>query len=95
MIRITEERDDLITLKANINMSQKEVIEFLNQRGYDVKSWLWKYEDETFTGGVTQNEFWTFTATKDGEEQSEDNLYLKVFEAEARELLREFTINKI
>lgn len=94
MIRITE-RNNLITMEVKINMHQTEVIEFLNQRGYEVKGWLWKYEDETFPGGVTQHEAWTFTATKKGEEQSEENLYLKVFEAEALEVLREFMINKI
>lgn len=87
MIRIIQNSEH-ITMYIKMNFSFTEICDFLAKKGYTVKSWLWRYEDETFLGGISYNESWTFTATKDGEEQSEENLYLTVFENEIKKLLK-------
>ncbi|MCU7615645.1 hypothetical protein NZ698_00425 [Chryseobacterium sp. PBS4-4] len=68
---------------------QQEVFEFLSKQGYEVKSWLWEYEDETFPNGVTLHESWTFTATKEGDDQCEETIYTEVFDKEVKQLLKQ------
>lgn len=89
MIRITEQ-NEIVKMDIKMTIPQMEVFNFLHLRGYEVKAWLWKYKDESFPGGKTCHEKWTFTATRKCEEQSEDNLYLTVFEAEIKKALKEF-----
>ena len=85
MIKITV--NETIKMKIEMVISQQEVFEFLSKQGYEVKSWLWRYEDETFPNGVTLHESWTFTATKERDDQCEDNNYTKVFDKEIKLLL--------
>ncbi|MBN9312910.1 MAG: hypothetical protein J0I53_07645 [Chryseobacterium sp.] len=77
-------------MEIKMHLPYEDIFRFLIGRGYEVMPWLWKYEDETFPGGTTQHESWTFTACKDGEKQSEKTLYLKVFEKEIKDFLKEF-----
>lgn len=72
-----------------MTIPQSEVFELLQKKGYEIKSWLWVYEDETFPNGKNRNESWTFTATKDGEEQGESNIYTEVFDKEVKLLLHQ------
>lgn len=90
MIRTTYEQGEIIGLYIKYHLPFDVVFTFLQNRGYTVKQWLWKYTDETFPGGISYHESWTFTATKENEPQSEKNLFLSVFEKELKELLKEF-----
>lgn len=89
MINLITNGKDIIKMEIKMHLPQGNVIAFLQKRGYEIKGWLWKFEDETFPGGVSLHESWTFTATKPGEEQSEKTLYLSVFESEVKKLLKE------
>ena len=91
MIRLTEKAPDLIAMEIKMHLPYEDIFRFLIVRGYEVMPWLWKYEDETFPGGTTQHESWTFTACKEGEAQSEKTLYLNVFEKEIKEFLKEIS----
>ena len=88
MIRIKEQQG-IITMHARAEMSQGHIIKFLQGQGYEVKGY---YLNLPAQEGLLVSEpaisRWTFTATKDSEPQSEENLYLKVFEKEIKGLLR-------
>lgn len=86
MITITE-NENVIKMKIEMNIPQSQIFEFLQKRGYEIKSWLWQFTDETFPGGITSHEIWTFTATKTGEIQSRENIYTKVFDREIKDVL--------
>lgn len=86
----TNENEKIIKMKIETNIPQSDIFEFLQKLGYEIKSWLWKFEDETFPNGISYHESWTFTATRNGEEQSEDTLFLTVFKQELTKLLKEF-----
>lgn len=88
MINLSES-EKIVKMKVEISIPQSEIFEFLQKNGYEIKSWLWQYEDETFPNGVTLHENWTFTATKNDELQSEKTLYLTVFEREMKGLLKQ------
>lgn len=87
MIRLTQKNDNF-TMYIKMNIPQSQMLDFLSKKGYDVKSWLWRYEDTTFPNETTKHESWTFTATKKGEKQSEANIYTAVFEEEIRKVLK-------
>jgi hypothetical protein len=89
MIRLSYENENLIKMEIKMNLPYENIFAFLQKRGYEVKNWLWKYEDETFPNGKTNHESWTFTATKPGEEQSEKTLFLTVLEMEFKQILKE------
>ncbi|MEC3875955.1 hypothetical protein [Chryseobacterium salviniae] len=86
MLKITE-NEKTIQMKIEMTIPQSQIFEFLQKKGYEVKSWLWQFTDETFPGGVTAHEVWTFTATKIGEFQCEDTIYTKVLDKEVKRLL--------
>lgn len=88
MLRITE-HENVIKMKIELNFTQTQIFEFLQNKGYEIKSWLWEFTDETFPGGVTYHETWTFTATKDGEEQCEETIYTAVLDKEVKLLLNQ------
>jgi len=91
MIRLTEKPPDLIKMEIKMHLPQPHVIAFLQSKGYEIKAFSKTYPPtEEFLlsePGFTYN---TFTATKQGEEQTVDNQYLKVFEREIKEFLKEF-----
>jgi ketol-acid reductoisomerase len=76
-------------MKIEINFTQSQIFEFLQKQGYEVKSWLWQFTDETFPGGITSHESWTFTACKTGEIQSEERIYTKVLNKEIKQILEQ------
>lgn len=88
MIDLTE-NEKIIKMKIEFTIPQGDIFIFLQKKGYEVKSWLWSYTDETFPNGKTNHESFTFTATKPDEVQCEKTLYLSVFEKEIKELLKE------
>lgn len=89
MIRVMPKGDNTIFMVIEMQLPHESVFYFLQSKGYEVKNWLWRYQDETFPGGVTNHETWTFTATKEGEEQCEKTMFLTVFENEIKKLLTE------
>lgn len=89
MIRIIEEIENVIKMKIELNFTQSQIFEFLQNQGYEIKSWLWEFTDETFPGGVTSHQIWTFTACKVTEKQSEETIYTKVFNNEVKQLLNQ------
>lgn len=89
MLNLKVINENLINMKINLTIPQLEIFSFLQKKGYEIKSWLWQYTDETFPGGVSFHEKYTFTATKEGESQSEKTLYLNVFEKEIKGFLKD------
>ena len=88
MIQLTEPLID-ITMKIEMDLSQPKILDYLAKKGYEIKAFCCYYppKEEML---INEPEFteWTFTATKDSEPQSKENLYLKVFEKEIKRLLR-------
>lgn len=68
---------------------QTKIFEFLQKKGYEIKSWLWEFTDETFPGGITSHQSWTFTACKASEKQSEETIYTRVFNNEVKQMLNQ------
>lgn len=90
MIRIRQQFEALeIEIKKVI--PHESIFAFLQKKGYEIKPWLYRFCDETFPGGKTNHEKWTFTATKEGEKQSEETLFLNVFEKEIKNFLNEIS----
>ena len=75
-----------------MTIPQGDILVFLQQRGYEIKPWLWSYQDETFPNGTTRHESWTFTATKPWERQCENTHYMTVFEEEINGVIKNSNI---
>ena len=88
MIRLHQNTEH-ITMEIKLNLTLESIFAFLQKKGYEIKPWLYCYEDDSFPAGKTHHEKLTFTATKDGQNQSEENLFLNVFEKEIKEFLNE------
>ena len=88
MIQLTEPLID-ITMKIEMDLSQPKILDYLAKKGYEIKAFRCYYppKEEMLISEPELTE-WTFTATKDSEPQSKENLYLKVFEKEIKRLLR-------
>lgn len=76
-------------MEIKLHLPHDAIFAFLHRRGYEVKPWLYEYEDKTFPNGKINQECWTFTATKAGELQNSDKLFLTVFETEITQFLNE------
>ena len=88
MIQLTEPLID-ITMKIEMDLSQPKILAYLAKKGYEIKAFCCYYPPkEEMLISEPELTKWTFTATKDSEPQSEENLYLKVFEKEIKRLLR-------
>ena len=91
MIRIKEEQG-IITMYTKAEMSQGQIIRFLQSQGYEVKGY---YLNHPAQEGLLVSEpavsRWTFTATKEGEKQSNKNIYTNVFEREIKSFFKEFS----
>ena len=90
MIRLHQHTEH-ITMEIKLNLPHESIFAFLQKKGYEIKPWLYRFCDETFPGGKTNHEKWTFTATKQDESQSEETLFLTVFEKEIKEILQEIS----
>lgn len=89
MIRVIPKGNNIYHMKIEMHLPQEQIFAFLQSKGYEIIAYLWKYFDETFPNGKSYHEVWTFTATKPNEAQSEETLYLNVFETELKESLKE------
>ena len=90
MIRLHQHTEH-VTMEIKLNLPHETIFAFLQTKGYEIKPWLYRFCDETFPGGKTNHEKWTFTATKQDESQSEETLFLTVFEKEIKEILQEIS----
>lgn len=87
MITLTEPLID-ITMKIEMDLSQTQILEFLTRKGYEIKAYrLFHPANKDFLVDEPQMVQHTFTATKENEAQSEQTLYLKVFEKEFKKQL--------
>lgn len=90
MIHLTEIKPDIIKMEIKMHLPQMDVINFLQKKGYNVIAFKQIIPaSEELLISEPRLEFYTFTATKQGEKQNDDTLYLKVFEKEIKELLKE------
>ncbi|MDY3547338.1 hypothetical protein PG291_01820 [Riemerella anatipestifer] len=78
-------------MEITTHIPQMDIIAFLQKRGYEIKSYVYREPAEKgFLIDEPPFEWHTFTATKEGEAQSKDNLFLNVFEKELKIVLKEF-----
>lgn len=90
MIRLHQHTEH-ITMEIKLNLPLESIFAFLQKKGYEIKPWLYCYKDESFPNGISHHESWTFTATKTDESQSEETLFLTVFEKEIKEILNKIS----
>ncbi|UFK27499.1 hypothetical protein [Elizabethkingia phage TCUEAP3] len=92
MVKLTQV-NDVIRMEIKMHIPQSDIISFLQMEGYDIKAFVQKLPaTEEMLVNEPKTEIYTFTATKPDEKQSENTLYLKVFETEVKKLLK--TLNK-
>ena len=92
MIRLTPKPRDIIKMEIQMHIPQLDVINFLQKKGYEVKAYtLVLPATEEMLLSEPRTELHTFTATKPNESQSEENLFLNVFEKEIKEFLKEIS----
>ena len=90
MIRLTPKPPDIIQMEIQMHIPQLDVINFLQKKGYEVKAYTLVFPaTEEMLLSEPRAELHTFTATKPNENQSEENLFLNVFEKEIKEFLNE------
>ena len=75
-------------MKVELELSQPRILDYLAKKGYRVEAYhlVMEAQEEMLVSEPKMSE-WTFTATKDGEKPSEENIYIKVFEKEIKGLL--------
>ncbi|MCT4182407.1 hypothetical protein [Elizabethkingia anophelis] len=90
MIKLTKV-NDIIRMEIKLHIPQSDIISFLQAEGYEIKAFIQKLPaTEEMLVNEPKTEVYTFTATKQDEKQSENTLYLKVFETEVKKLLKTF-----
>ncbi|WP_228447834.1 hypothetical protein [Chryseobacterium sp. KBW03] len=84
------EGDNIYKMEIKMHIPQMNIINFLQKKGYEVKGYVLVIEAvETMLLSEPRQEIYTFTATKAGESQSAEKLYLNVFETELNCFLKE------
>ena len=92
MIRLTPKPPDFIQMEIQMHIPQIDVINFLQKKGYEVKAYTLIFPaTEEMLLSEPRTEIHTLTATKPDENQSEENLFLNVFEKEIKEFLKEIS----
>ncbi|MGD1319178.1 hypothetical protein [Chryseobacterium sp. 2R14A] len=66
--------------------TQTEVLEALKRKGYNIVSWTYHWQDETFPNGKTNEVAIVKCALKFGEEPSEENIWYKIAESEFQKI---------
>lgn len=88
MISAKESSDNLI--KLEIQMPKNDVLKFLSNKGYEVKHLLVHVAAiEEFLISEPAFNYFTFTAVKNNEKPTMDDLYLDVFKREIKEILKQ------
>lgn len=75
-------------MRIELNIYHEDIFAFLTKKGYEIKPYLHTWTDAAFPSGVTQHEKYTFTATKEGQAQSEETIFHTVFEKEVKEMMK-------
>jgi hypothetical protein len=75
-------------MEIKLTLPHESIFAFLQKKGYEIKPWLYRFRDTSFPEGESVIEKWTFTATKPDESQSEETLFLTVFEKEIKEIMQ-------
>ncbi len=88
MIRIKPQLET-IEMEIKLTLPHETIFAFLQKKGYEIKPWLYRFRDTSFPEGESVIDKWTFTATKEDQNQSEENLFLNVFENEIKHFLNE------
>ena len=92
MIRLTPKPSDIIKMEIQMHIPQIDVINFLQKKGYEVKAYTLVFPaTEEMLLSEPRTEIHTFTATKPDENQSEESLFLNVFEKEIKEFLKDIS----
>ena len=79
-------------MEIQMHIPQLDVINFLQKKGYEVKAYTLIFPaTEEMLLSEPRTELHTFTATKPDESQSEESLFLNVFEKEIKEFLNEIS----
>ena len=91
MIRIKPQLET-IEMEIKFTLPHESIFAFLQKKGYEIKPWLYCYKDESFPNGISHHESWTFTATKNGQNQSEETLFNTVFENEVMGMMKDFAV---
>ena len=77
-------------MDIKMTIPQTEIFEFLQKKGYEIKGFPIHYEaTEEMLISEPPWTWHTFTATKEGENQSTENQFLIVFQKEIKTLLKE------
>jgi hypothetical protein len=77
-------------MEIQMHIPQIDVINFLQKKGYEVKAYTLVFPaTEEMLLSEPRTEIHTFTATKPNENQTEENLFLNVFEKEIKDFLKE------
>lgn len=72
---------DKVSMRINgFEYTQTEVLEALERKGYNIVSWTYHWQDETFPNGKTNEVAIVKCALKTGEEPSEDNIWYTIAE---------------
>ena len=89
MIRLHQYTEH-ITMEIKLTLPHESIFAFLQKKGYEVKAFtLVLPATEEMLLSEPRTEIHTFTATKPDENQSEENLFLNVFEKEIKNFLNE------
>lgn len=89
MIKAIPVGNDTIKLEIKMHTPQSDVFTFLQMRGYEIKPFFFEVPaTEEFLLSEPAFTVNTFTATKPGEKQGYDTLYLNVFEKEIKTFLK-------
>ena len=91
MIRIKPQLET-IEMEIKLTLPHETIFAFLQKKGYEIKPWLYCYQDESFPAGKTYHEKVTFTATKEDQNQSEETLFNTVFEKEVKGMMKDFAV---
>lgn len=75
-------------MEVKLQIAQTDVFAYLKKRGYEVQPYAVQLPaSEELLVSEPARELHTFTATKPGESQNEEHLYLKVFERELKNII--------
>lgn len=89
MIRLTPKPSDIIKMEIQMHIPQIYVINFLQKKGYEVKAFTLVFPaTEEMLLSEPRTKIHTFTATKPDEKQSEETLFLTVFEKEINKIMQ-------
>lgn len=89
MISAKESLDNLINLEIQVPLLKNDVLKFLLNKGYEVKHLIVHVAaSEEFLVSEPAFNYLSYTAVKNNEKPTMDDLYLDVFKREIQEILK-------